>query len=148
MLLCMGGYDMNVSYRNNFKEGVYIMQKMTDSTIIESSDNSMEAETNIEDIKSSLKVLIDDLDSINNALERERQNIIGVEKSLTYIIENNPKQAIQEVPVNGEIYRGGNIGANIIFSIIIIIIAYIFYYKSNDYLKKSPVYGHFRKTAA
>lgn len=22
------------------------------------------------------------------------------------------------------------------------------YYKSNDYLKKSPVYGHFRKTAA
>lgn len=129
MLLCMGGYDMNVSYRNNFKEGVYIMQKMTDSTIIESSDNSMEAETNIEDIKSSLKVLIDDLDSINNALERERQNIIGVEKSLTYIIENNPKQAIQEVPVNGEIYRGGNIGANIIFSIIIIIIAYIFYYK-------------------
>ena len=71
MLLCMGGYDMNVSYRNNFKEGVYIMQKMTDSTIIESSDNSMEAETNIEDIKSSLKVLIDDLDSINNALERD-----------------------------------------------------------------------------
>lgn len=105
------------------------MQKMTDSTIIESSDNSMEAETNIEDIKSSLKVLINDLDSINNALERERQNIIGVEKSLTYIIENNPKQAIQEVPVNGEIYRGGNIGANILFSIIIIIIACVFYYK-------------------
>lgn len=24
----------------------------------------------------------------------------------------------------------------------------IFMYKSNDYLKKSPVYGHFRKTAA
>ena len=29
----------------------------------------------------------------------------------------------------------------------ILLIKYI-YYKSNDYLKKSPVYGHFRKTAA
>lgn len=24
----------------------------------------------------------------------------------------------------------------------------MFFFKSNDYLKKSPVYGHFRKTAA
>ncbi len=24
----------------------------------------------------------------------------------------------------------------------------VFFHKSNDYLKKSPVYGHFRKTAA
>ena len=105
------------------------MQKMTDSTIIEPSDNSMEAETNVEDIKSSLKVLIDDLDSINNALERERQNIIGVEKSLTYIMENNPKQAIQEVPASSGTDNRGSICFNIGFSIFILLLVFILFWR-------------------